>query len=499
MIQKLFKPNSINSSIWLIFFLTITILTIFTSVLLWNINVIQEVNRESQRTEKITETLNSLMRDLLNAETGQRGYLLTVDDNYLVPYHAGSSQINDDFQRLNGLVENTNPLNLLGKLKFITDAKLAELDKTIQLASKGRRDEALSLVRSNIGKERMDEIRQLIDSKIKLEDDLLAKRRAEFINKQHKLIIILLTGWAITIAILLFLTIRTIRRLGIPITELKNGLYAMAKGELNHEIRSFTDDEIGDISKSANETRKNLLALQQTQYSILKELQRSNEDLDNFAYVASHDLKAPLRGIRNLAEWIFEDTQNIASKDTRENLLLLRNRVDRLDGLLESLLAYSRVGRKFISAETVDSGKLVNEIRDYLARSDFTIVCTESMPTLITPKAPLELVLRNLINNAIKHHDREQGHISVSARKLGVEIEFRVEDDGPGIASEFHEKVFQMFQTLKPRDQVEGSGMGLAIVLKTVESLGGSIRVESNPPERGTAFIFLWPQSFNKS
>jgi signal transduction histidine kinase len=116
------------------------------------------------------------------------------------------------------------------------------------------------------------------------------------------------------------------------------------------------------------------------------------------------------------------------------------------------------------------------------------------MPIVQTKKAPLEQVLRNLIGNGLKHHDKEDGNVIVSARDLGEMIEFRIEDDGPGIAPVFHERIFKMFQTLKSRDTMEGSGMGLAIVKKAVERQGGMIAVESAPPRRGTSFVFTWPK-----
>jgi signal transduction histidine kinase len=223
------------------------------------------------------------------------------------------------------------------------------------------------------------------------------------------------------------------------------------------------------------------------------ELRRSNQELDSFAYAASHDLKAPLRGIRNLTEWIAEDVKDKASADTTENLVLLRSRVDRLDMLLDSLLQHSRVGRVGAAPEDIDIDQLIHEIADYIAaRNGFSVTYGGEIPVIHTSKAPLEQVLRNLIGNAIKHHDGDAGTVVVTTRDLGNEIEFRVEDDGAGIPTQFHERIFQMFQTLKSRDDLEGSGMGLAIVKKSVEGHGGTIRVESAPPHRGTAFIFTW-------
>ncbi|MEZ4682693.1 MAG: PAS domain S-box protein [Caldilineaceae bacterium] len=224
------------------------------------------------------------------------------------------------------------------------------------------------------------------------------------------------------------------------------------------------------------------------------ELERSNRELDQFAYVASHDLRAPLRAIDHLSNWIVEDAGATLPPSSQQHLDTLRGRVHRMEQLLEDLLLYSRVGRQPTRVELVNSSKLIAELIDLLnVPAAFTINVDTAMPTFETYRVPLELVLRNLISNAIKHHDREDGHVYVSAQTKGNWVEFTVEDDGPGIDSAFHERIFQIFQTLQPRDEVEGSGMGLAVVKKAVESMGGIIRVESTEGA-GATFRFTWPQ-----
>jgi PAS domain S-box-containing protein len=227
-----------------------------------------------------------------------------------------------------------------------------------------------------------------------------------------------------------------------------------------------------------------------------RELERSNRDLEEFAYVASHDLKAPLRAVAHLAEWIAEDMGESAGEETRENLSLLRQRVARLQMLLDGLLAYSRVGRVEQSVEPVDSAALVEDIVASLAPpAGFRVACAGPMPVLRTNRAPLEHVLQNLIANALKHHDCAAGEVTISARQRGGLAEFRVTDDGPGIPPQYHERIFVIFQTLASRDEVEAGGIGLAIVKKTVERHGGRVAVHSNPPQRGTSFVFTWQET----
>lgn len=231
-----------------------------------------------------------------------------------------------------------------------------------------------------------------------------------------------------------------------------------------------------------------------------QELMRSNEELEQFAYVASHDLKAPLRGIENLVTWIEEDLQTHLSGDTRTNMDLLKTRVSRLESLLDDLLAYSRAGRGELNVETVESRKLVEDIAGLVSPPDgFSIIPSDELPVLQTAKAPLTQVLQNLIGNAIKHHDHpEDGHIWVNARSTPYAVEFTVTDDGPGIPEQFRERVFGMFQTLKPRDEVEGSGMGLAIVKKLVERVGGRIWLEDGRDGRGLTVRFTWPNELKE-
>jgi signal transduction histidine kinase len=225
-----------------------------------------------------------------------------------------------------------------------------------------------------------------------------------------------------------------------------------------------------------------------------RQLIEVNREKEIFVYVAAHDLKSPLRAIDNLAQWIEDDMGEALAGDSRKHFQTLRQRVNRLDALLDGLIEYSRVGRGRAECEEIDTGALVNEVVALIrVPSQFTVSVAPDMPKLHTPQAPLQHVLLNLIDNAIKHHDRHDGRVEVSARVDGAMVEFTVADDGPGIAPQFHERIFGMFQTLKPRDQVEGAGIGLAIVKKTVENQGGTISVESEV-DSGAQFRFTWPR-----
>jgi signal transduction histidine kinase len=230
-----------------------------------------------------------------------------------------------------------------------------------------------------------------------------------------------------------------------------------------------------------------------------EQLAAANHELDNFAYLASHDLKAPLRAVWHLAQWIQEDAGAALPERSSRDLDTLRQRVKRMDGLLDSLLEYSRAGRLRAEPDDIDPNTLVAEIAASLNLGEgMTIGVTSELPRIHTPRTPFATVLRNLISNAVKHHDRPVGTVEVSHREEGEFVEFAVSDDGPGIAPIYHERIFQMFEVLTPRDEVEASGMGLAIVKKTVESYGGKIHVDS-PNGRGSRFRFTWPKATRSS
>ncbi|MFC1707780.1 ATP-binding protein [Planctomycetota bacterium] len=224
-------------------------------------------------------------------------------------------------------------------------------------------------------------------------------------------------------------------------------------------------------------------------------LERANAELDGFVYAVSHDLKAPLRAVDNLTQWIAEDLGDQLDGDTRKHMDLLRSRVDRMSALIADLLTYSRVGHEEAEVEELDVGDLVREISFLLdPPAGFEIVIAPDLPTIRSPNAPLQQVLSNLVSNALTHHHRKDGRIEVAAREQGVFVELSVADDGPGIPPEQHERAFGMFQTLRSRDEVEGSGIGLALVKKTVEHHGGTVRLLSSGTG-GATFRFTWPRS----
>lgn len=264
----------------------------------------------------------------------------------------------------------------------------------------------------------------------------------------------------------------------------------------NHRIleelkRREFEAERARMAQEAAEARSRLFEqLQKTAADLL----RSNAELEEFAYAASHDLRAPLHAIGNLAEWLREDLRDRLSKEEDAKLGIIRGRVGRLQTLVDDLLQYSRAGHAVEAPEPVETGAMVREVIDLLGPPEgFTVTVAASMPVIVTAKPPLRQVLSNLIGNAIKHHDRTNGRVEISAGDLASHVRFRIQDDGPGIAAQYHERIFGLFQTLNSRDRKEGSGLGLAFVRRVVELHGGAVTVESQEGQ-GAAFVFTWPK-----
>ncbi len=214
--------------------------------------------------------------------------------------------------------------------------------------------------------------------------------------------------------------------------------------------------------------------------------------------MVSHDLKAPLRGISSLADWLSTDYADKFDDKGKEQMRLLINRVHRMDGLIDGILLYSRVGRVKETKVAVDLGRLVPEVIDSLAPpATITVTIEDPLPTVMTEPTRIQQVFQNLLSNAIKYMDKSEGDIRISCSVENKQWKFSVSDNGPGIKQQHFEKIFQLFQTLAPRDRVESSGVGLALVKKIVEMYGGNVWVESTVGE-GSTFFFTLPRTSAK-
>ena len=251
----------------------------------------------------------------------------------------------------------------------------------------------------------------------------------------------------------------------------------------------FKRDEHGDVAQIVGiaTVLDDLEVLRRT----TEQLEAANEELQHFAYVASHDLKQPLRGIAQLADWIREDCQAILPEDSRDHLDKLHQRVGRLQRLLDDLLIYSRVGRVELPVVPFSLLELFEELRELLPHPETMQIASEGLELeIVGHRAPLLQVLQNLIGNAIKHRRDDHAKVRVVGTVMGGRVQIDVIDNGPGISQQHRERVFEMFQTLA-RGPKTSTGIGLTIARKQVRQYGSDLQLMDTA--EGCHFRFDWP------
>jgi signal transduction histidine kinase len=262
-------------------------------------------------------------------------------------------------------------------------------------------------------------------------------------------------------------------------------------------VKARDDLEIRVKERTAELTQTNeqLKEEESKQAQLVKELESVNQELKDFAYIASHDLKAPLRAIKTLADWISTDYADKLDQDGQEQLKLLGQRVDRMHNLIDGILQYSRVGRVREKIVDIDLKNLLPEIIDMLAPpANIKINTVSDLPAVKCEETRITQVFQNLLSNAVKYMDKPDGLIQVGCAEEGEFWKFSVADNGPGIEKQHWERIFKIFQTLAPRDEFESTGIGLTVVKKIVEMYGGKIWLESEVG-KGTTFFWTFPKA----
>ncbi len=287
---------------------------------------------------------------------------------------------------------------------------------------------------------------------------------------------------AVGIPVLLKFT-RPLRRLG-------EAMEQVVEGDLDVQVQVPTDEEIGTVTNGFN------VMIQRVRDS-RADLQRRNAELDSFARVVSHDLKAPLRGVANLAQWLGEDLGERLDEENRANLNLIQERVGRMNALIDALLDFARAGQAGGRPINVDIERLVATVVADLGPLDGVSVKTvASLPVVFGSETLLRQVFQNLIDNAVKHHPGPTGSVEISCTDAQGLWEFSVRDDGAGIEPRYHQKIFEIFESLREQPDVESTGVGLAVTKKIVENVGGTIWVQSEGVAgAGSTFHFTWPKN----
>jgi signal transduction histidine kinase len=443
--------------------------------------------------EMVIRNSNQLHKIVIDMQSGFRGYLLTDQESFLSNYNEGIRTYPRLMAEQRKLISNPEQLARLDSITFLHDKWLEYSEELIaaklEAAEKGT-DKYNKLFerrfRMEVGKILNDKIKNIFHEFDAEEYRLRVLRRSKLqasVDETRKITLTLtLVSIISSIAIGIFFTRNITNRIGKMVGLAEK----ISKGEF-HSITDTKHDELQKLSQSLNR-------MSATLERNFQELLIKNKELDQFAYVVSHDLKAPLRGIANITAWIDEDHSDELSPAIQKNLNLIKGRTHRLENMINGLLEYARIGKVRKGAETVDVEQILKEIREELVPDKFRMNIKGTMPILKTEKLHIEQVFSNLISNAVKYNDKETGIIDISCTEEKEQFTFKVSDNGPGIQEEYFEKIFQIFQTLKERDAFESTGVGLAIVKKIIDDHKGKITVKS---EYGTSttFIFTWPKT----
>jgi signal transduction histidine kinase len=312
------------------------------------------------------------------------------------------------------------------------------------------------------------------------------KKALEASQKKTASIVFSFTGGAVLLVLVgaLILT----RYISARISKISALADNIAKGNYTAQVEEHGNNEFTELTRSMNR----MSSMLNTNVSLL---QRKNKELDSFAYVVAHDLKAPLLGINSLISVIFEDHKPQIPAEVLKYLQLINDRIDKSRDLIQGILTYARIGKETPPKEQIEVGLLLNDIVSSLAvREGLSVSVAAGMPVIFSHKIPLIQIFNNLISNAIKYHDKPQGEVKVYYKDEGNHYVFFVEDDGAGIDELAQKKVFEIFETLEVKANFESTGIGLAIVKKIIEDRNETINLTSIPG-KGSIFSFTWTKS----
>jgi signal transduction histidine kinase len=475
------------------------VLTLFSIVYVLNhklMGIVKDNTAFLIKSEGIIRKSAQYQRSIIDMENSFRGFLLTGNEDFLKMYNQDSVNIRQLYVDMQSeTADSSMQTTILYDIKNLYESwknGFANPGIVLKKASLFQNDSDVSHsnflhYQANIKADKAitDQIRSKFLSFNVYEYHLRDERRTK-LNESLKAasantLGLIAAAFAISLAAALYIT----KQISGRIFKMVSAAERVSSGELKIDLHDHHHDELSSLSQSLN---KMAITLEEN----FTDLQQINTDLKQFAYIVSHDLKAPLKGIETVLTWIDDDFNKKLDPQLAEYLDMIRGRSKRMENLITGILEISKVGKNKKPVERVDVKELLMEIIETQSvPSGIKIEIGHNMPVLIIEKILLHQVFSNLIENAIKYHDTKKGHISITYRKR-EQHEFTVKDDGPGIDPAYHKKIFEMFQTLQERDAFESTGVGLALVKKIIEEKGGIVKVESNPGN-GAAFTFTWP------
>ena len=482
--------------------LAVGVLLLTAAASFWSIRGLKVQTERVEHTYQVLQGAETITAVLKDAQAGTRGYLLTGDTVYLRPYSMATGQLPAALERVQALtVDNPAQRARLDSLRGLVEQEFRILRPLTEIKKAMSHSAMQTLLDTD--RQTLRQVRMLYARIKNSELVLLAQRTAQQQVFETATPIVVLVSAVLAVLIVVWLVLKIVQELADNrrlqdeladinaevsrrIAQIRELAEQVVQGDYTVKITDAEQDNLGGLALSLNR-------MTQTLHESFSALEKRNQELDQFAYVASHDLKAPLRGVTTIVKWIEEELAAELSPQLRTYLDQMKGRLSRLEDLINGLLAYARVGRTARSEAEVDVAQLLSEMAELVVPPDFSLRIGPAMPTFVTDRLGLQQVFTNLLSNAVKYHQRGAGHLEVSCRNADRHYEFRVQDDGPGIAPEYHQKIFLLFQTLRDRNTTESTGIGLSIVQKIIDEHKGSIRVESAPGQ-GTGFIFTWPK-----
>lgn len=471
------------------------LILVFVGIFFVNQRLSQEILKNTtylNNSETVIRNSNALHKEMIEMQSGFRGFLLTNQEVFLKPYYDGIKSVPFLFEEQRALQtylpqkEKLDSIFILHKNWVVyADSLISTKKDTLPEAGIMYQKLFNTKLKMEVGKKLNDKIHDMFNAFDNYEYDLRQLRRFALRDsiKSTRNISLIIT--VLSIILVLISSVYFIRVVTQRISKMVNLAEKISKGHFI-TIKDHKNDELTLLVDSLNQ-------MSETLSKNFRELKKKNNELDQFAYVVSHDLKAPLRGVTNIISWIEEDHEKDITPGMSHNLLLIKGRTKRLENMINGLLEYARVGKIKKGNEKINLDILINEIKDLVVPPNVVLIIKGNLPEIVTERLLIEQVFSNVISNAVKHNNIREPQIIVECVDKGNWFEFSVSDNGPGIEKEYFEKIFIIFQTLQERDAFETTGVGLAIVKKIVEDHKGNIFVKSELG-KGTTFTFTWPK-----
>ena len=446
------------------------------------------------QSEALIRNSNRMHKAIIQMQSAFRGYLLTGDSSFLDLYYSGIKLLPGYFSEQRSLCkDNLLEASLLDSIislhkEWINFANSLISSRSITAPSTLKNIHNYDLFENQLRKQAGKKLNDSITQKFLAFDRIEYKSRNEHSNTlissieqthNFSLVFIILTVIA-GLASAIFIAVRISQR----ITSMVRIAGNISQGNFS-VVTDNRNDELTDLARSLNIMSERLDIT-------IHDLENRNAELNKFAYVVSHDLKAPLRGIHNVIKWIREDLEKELSPELKRYLDIIPQRTKRMEDLINGLLDYARSSEKKYP-EHVDMNELVKDITEEIVPRDFAIK-VGPLPEIVTERLKIEQVFTNLVSNSVRYTTHLPGEITISSEDMGDFVQFSVKDNGIGIDPEYHEKIFGIFQTLREKDEKESTGVGLAIVKKIIEDKRGKITVISKSGH-GTEIVFTWPKT----